>query len=201
MNINGEARQSWQWRHWGCTTPIVIKNMKKSGIETGDDLDGFDELDSDLQAKVETALKEGSVDPADIPESAKKVEEPELDEDGEPIEPKPKVRWRPFIRQCTQATKRKATKKPKAEDDDDEDEEKVRLPAKRWSDPSSLSASARPRRRPRPTRMRRKRRRMTLRKRRRSPRRRPRRPLRKRSRRRRSVTMTSGASRARARMI
>ena len=90
-------------------TKRVLENVKKAGIETGDgpsspllgpsadsaDLDGFEDMPDDAKAKIEEALKTGEVDPADIPESAKKQdtdENAEEDEEPKAKKPAPKVR-------------------------------------------------------------------------------------------------------------
>jgi hypothetical protein len=49
----------------GCTTPQQIQNLKNSIEDNIDYLDGFDELPSDLQAKVLKTLEEGHVDDAE----------------------------------------------------------------------------------------------------------------------------------------
>ena len=49
----------------GCTTPQQIQNLKDSIEDKIDYLDGFDELPSDLQAKVLKTLEEGHVDDSD----------------------------------------------------------------------------------------------------------------------------------------
>ena len=87
----------------------MLANVKKSGIEKGDgassestavadraDLDGFEDMPDEAKAKIEEALTTGEVDPADIPESAKKQEtdgEAEGDDAEKPkAKPAPKVR-------------------------------------------------------------------------------------------------------------
>ncbi|KAL1989489.1 hypothetical protein VTN49DRAFT_6686 [Thermomyces lanuginosus] len=67
--IDTERFQSWSWRHWGCTTPKVIKNIQDALGEPDDDgnydvsmLDGFEELSQENQEKVKRALKQGHVD-------------------------------------------------------------------------------------------------------------------------------------------
>jgi hypothetical protein len=86
------------WRHWGCVTPKIIENVKKS-FEDAEDLDGFEELNEEDQQKLKTAWEAGHVAEEDVPPSAKK-------DDGE--EEKPKKR---------------ATKKKKEVEDDGEGEE------------------------------------------------------------------------------
>ncbi|RAL07115.1 uncharacterized protein BO97DRAFT_409245 [Aspergillus homomorphus CBS 101889] len=64
--------QSWKYRHWGCVTPQVIKNLNEAidELSNGDEkdysaLDGFDELSPENQEKVRRALEQGHVDDAD----------------------------------------------------------------------------------------------------------------------------------------
>ena len=92
------------YRHWGCVTAKVISNMKEI-FDDADDLDGFEDLKDEDQEKIRKAWEDGKVDPADIPESAKKPEEDEdEDEDEEDGEKKKK-------------TKKSSKKEKKAEDD------------------------------------------------------------------------------------
>ena len=93
------------WRHWGCVTPKILENAKKS-FEDVEDLDGFEELNEEDQQKLKTAWEAGHVAEEDIPPTAKK-------EDGE--EEKPKKR---------------ATKKKKEAEDDGEGEEEEEKPKK-----------------------------------------------------------------------
>lgn len=48
------------WRHWGCTTKKIIENMKKS-FESASELDGFDEVSEENQAKLTAAWEAGEV--------------------------------------------------------------------------------------------------------------------------------------------
>ncbi|RDW86863.1 uncharacterized protein DSM5745_03505 [Aspergillus mulundensis] len=64
--VDTEKFQTWYWRHWGCVTPKIIANVLDS-IGEGDDLDldmldGYEDLPSDLQEKIEKAMKQGHVD-------------------------------------------------------------------------------------------------------------------------------------------
>nr|ODN93251.1 hypothetical protein L203_00522 [Cryptococcus depauperatus CBS 7841] len=70
---------SFKWRHWGCTTPEVIKHWKDDFNEATE-LDGFlngAKEDEDAQQKIIDAWDAGHVRDEDIPDSAKadKVEE------------------------------------------------------------------------------------------------------------------------------
>jgi len=59
------------WRHWGCVTPKMITELTEKHHEP-DDLDSFDELRPEDQAKIITAYQTGSVADAEIPDSARK---------------------------------------------------------------------------------------------------------------------------------
>ncbi|KAL4931152.1 uncharacterized protein BDV17DRAFT_257230 [Aspergillus undulatus] len=67
--VDSGQYQSWSWRHWGCVTPKVIGNINNL-IGEGDDrdldmLDGYEDLPSDLQKKIQKALEQGHVDDED----------------------------------------------------------------------------------------------------------------------------------------
>ena len=68
------------WRHWGCVTPKIITNMKKS-LEAVDELDGFEDLNPEDQAKIRKAWQDGHVADEDVPDSARKPEEEDEEED------------------------------------------------------------------------------------------------------------------------
>jgi Poly(ADP-ribose) polymerase and DNA-Ligase Zn-finger region len=70
------------WRHWGCVTPKIIENLKKTFSEASE-VDGYDDLSSEDRKKLDNAWEEGHVADEDIPESAKKTT-------GEDDEEKPK---------------------------------------------------------------------------------------------------------------
>jgi len=48
------------WRHWDCVTPKVISNLKKT-FEAASELDGFDDLRPEDQARVTEAYQNGRV--------------------------------------------------------------------------------------------------------------------------------------------
>jgi hypothetical protein len=91
------------WRHWGCVTPKILDNVKKS-IGEAAEIDGYEELNDEDKARVVTAWEEGHVADADIPDTAKKPED-EGDEEEE-VEEKPKKR-----------AAKKATKKADVDED------------------------------------------------------------------------------------
>lgn len=67
-----QGSQSFQWRHWGCVTPRIIRNIQeKEGITDPNDLDGFEDLLPDDQLRVQRAFADGRVAAEDIPESAR----------------------------------------------------------------------------------------------------------------------------------
>ena len=61
------------WRHWGCTTPVIINNLKKS-FSNADELDGFDELQPADQDRIRRAWDDGRIPDEDVPETARKPE-------------------------------------------------------------------------------------------------------------------------------
>ena len=91
------------WRHWGCVTKKILENIKKS-IEEASEVDGYEDLRPEDQAKVIKAWQEGHVADEDIPDSARKDEDAEekpkkakkapakkkADEDGGEASEKPK---------------------------------------------------------------------------------------------------------------
>ncbi|OQE19821.1 hypothetical protein PENSTE_c014G04540 [Penicillium steckii] len=68
--IDNERFQSWSWRHWGCTTPLVLQHIKEAiGGEDQDEdnldfdaLDGFDEVPPEMQEKIKKALVKGHIE-------------------------------------------------------------------------------------------------------------------------------------------
>ncbi|CDR87782.1 uncharacterized protein SPSC_03518 [Sporisorium scitamineum] len=73
-----QGSQSFQWRHWGCVTPRIIRNIQeKDGITDPADLDGFEDLIPEDQARVTRAFAEGHVAAEDIPETALKGQDAE----------------------------------------------------------------------------------------------------------------------------
>ena len=78
------------WRHWGCTTTVIINNMKRSFTEA-DELDGFDELQPEDQDRIRKAWDDGHVADEDVPETARKPEKADDASDDE----KPKKKRAP----------------------------------------------------------------------------------------------------------
>ncbi|KAK0884232.1 hypothetical protein LTR87_001861 [Friedmanniomyces endolithicus] len=56
---------SWMWRHWGCVTPEIIRNWTTSSDGDMEMVDGFEDLPTDMQEKVQRAFDQGHVDDAD----------------------------------------------------------------------------------------------------------------------------------------
>lgn len=80
--IDFKGNTTFKWRHWGCVTPTIIKNMKNS-FPDADDLDGFEDLQAEDQERVRTAYEEGKVADEDIPETARKPADENGDEEDE----------------------------------------------------------------------------------------------------------------------
>ncbi|KAI0790543.1 hypothetical protein C8Q75DRAFT_122329 [Abortiporus biennis] len=78
--VDFKGHTSLSWRHWGCVTPKMISNMKNIH-DDADELDGFEDLNADDQAKIRKAWEEGHVADEDIPESARKPAGDEKDEE------------------------------------------------------------------------------------------------------------------------
>lgn len=84
--VDFRGHTSMSWRHWGCTTPTIIINMKKS-FSNADELDGFEDLQPADQEKVRHAWDDGHVADEDIPETARK---PQGDDEADEAKPKKK---------------------------------------------------------------------------------------------------------------
>lgn len=82
-NRSSRASRS-AWRHWGCVTPKIISNVKKS-FSAASDLDGFEDLNSEDQAKITKAFNDGKVAEADVTKGPSQLAE-------EGAEEKPKKR-------------------------------------------------------------------------------------------------------------
>ncbi|KAF7376249.1 DNA repair protein rad5 [Mycena sanguinolenta] len=63
-----EYGEKVEWRHWGCVTPTQLNELAKL---TMDRVAGFDQLSPADQAKIRTAISRRSVDPSDVPETAR----------------------------------------------------------------------------------------------------------------------------------
>lgn len=118
VDIRGNT--NFAWRHWGCTTPRIITNMKAK-FSSAEDLDGFEDLKEEDQERVRRAWEEGRVADEDIPETARKPADAEDDE-------KPKKKRAPAKKKNEvegdeegRPKKRRATKSKKT-DEEDEDE-------------------------------------------------------------------------------
>ncbi|KAF7980272.1 hypothetical protein HWV62_39027 [Athelia sp. TMB] len=113
------------WRHWGCITPKILSNMKRSFGEAAE-LDGYDELRAEDQARVDAAWAEGRVADADVPDSARK---PAGDGEAD-AEEKPKKKRAP------------AKKKAKAASDAEDEEEAEEKPKKKRAPPKKAAEKA-----------------------------------------------------------
>ncbi|KAI0251934.1 hypothetical protein BJV78DRAFT_1207868 [Lactifluus subvellereus] len=127
--VDFRGNSAFSWRHWGCTTPTIITNMKKS-FSSADDLDGFDELQPADQEKIRKAWEDGHVADEDIPETARKAE------GGDDVaEAKPKKKRAPTKKDDEgEAAKpkkaRTSKKKPDEEDDAADDSAEKEKPKK-----------------------------------------------------------------------
>ncbi|KAJ5155887.1 hypothetical protein N7492_008690 [Penicillium capsulatum] len=171
--IENDRFQSWSWRHWGCTTPKVLENIKaameemqgNSDVKDFSNLDGYDELPEEYQAKIRKALEQGHVDHEDwkgdpemnVPGSIgfrvrgkKKKEADEAKKDeataeaAETTESKPKAK---------KARATKAGGSPKASSDSEEKPAKKKTPrAKKAAieNASDADAEVKPKKRGRP---------------------------------------------------
>jgi len=90
------------WRHWGCVTPKILENAKKS-IGDADNLDGFEDIKEEDQEKVKAAWEAGHVADEDIPPTARKEGTGDEEEEEKP--------------------KKRVSKKKKEANDDEEEEE------------------------------------------------------------------------------
>ncbi|KAF8316801.1 zf-PARP-domain-containing protein [Clavulina sp. PMI_390] len=71
--VDYQGKTSWAWRHWGCVTDKVLSNVKEM-ISEAADLDGYDDIGEENQAKIDKAWEEGHVADEDIPPTARKPE-------------------------------------------------------------------------------------------------------------------------------
>ncbi|KAF8521768.1 hypothetical protein BU17DRAFT_33599, partial [Hysterangium stoloniferum] len=70
--VDFRGNTSFAWRHWGCTTPVIIAKFKDA-FASADELDGFEELKEADQERVRKAWEDGRVAEEDIPATAKKT--------------------------------------------------------------------------------------------------------------------------------
>ncbi|KAG8837816.1 hypothetical protein FRC18_007854 [Serendipita sp. 400] len=76
-NMFSDGGVSYKYRHWGCVTPYLLRNIRVSGGARG--LEGFTRLKIEDQHKVTDAVANGKIDPADIPPSAQSIDLTSLD--------------------------------------------------------------------------------------------------------------------------
>ncbi|TFK70796.1 zf-PARP-domain-containing protein [Pluteus cervinus] len=125
--VDFRGNKSFAWRHWGCTTKKVIENIKKN-FEDASELDGYEDLKPEDQAKIRQAYRDGHVANEDIPETARK---PAREEGGEKIdEEKPK--------------KEHDHAKKKVVDEDSEKPKNKRAPRKKAEDAGKKAETAAP---------------------------------------------------------
>lgn len=119
--VEFRGAHNFAWRHWGCVTPKIFKNVKKNLSEPGE-LDGFEDLDEADKAKVIKAWEDGHVTEGDIPDSARKLkgkeeENPEKRASGKEAAKKEDEH-------AEEGTEEEAEGKPKKKPAKDEAEEK-----------------------------------------------------------------------------
>ncbi|KAF9456601.1 hypothetical protein BDZ94DRAFT_1177412, partial [Collybia nuda] len=61
---------TFEWRHWGCTTPEVIGHMK-SLHRRSSDLDGYHDLRHEDKMKIDRVWQDGHVAGEDTPDSTR----------------------------------------------------------------------------------------------------------------------------------
>ncbi|KAI9726178.1 MAG: hypothetical protein M1828_001851 [Chrysothrix sp. TS-e1954] len=144
-----KEHQSWQWKHWGCVTPLQLGNWKDMSSGDMDYVDGYDDLSADNQAKVKRCIEQGHVDDADWKgdlsknrpgEKGFKKSKKEIREDAEaagevPSGSTPKKRGRGKKADEEDDAgeppkKKKATKSKKADEVEDVDEPAKKKPTK-----------------------------------------------------------------------
>ncbi|KIJ65666.1 hypothetical protein HYDPIDRAFT_88670 [Hydnomerulius pinastri MD-312] len=130
--VDFRGNTSYAWRHWGCTTPKILSNMKAQ-FSSADDLDGFEDLNDEDKDRVRHAFDEGKVADEDIPETARKADGDDEEEDEE----KPKKKRAPSKKKADveedgeeRPNKKRATKAKKADDEGDADEDGEEKPKK-----------------------------------------------------------------------
>ncbi|MBW0490218.1 hypothetical protein O181_029933 [Austropuccinia psidii MF-1] len=68
--VTMQEHGSFKWRHWGCITDSVLKNVATELEGKIEELDGFEDLNAQDQSKVKKAFEIGQVDASDIPPTA-----------------------------------------------------------------------------------------------------------------------------------
>ncbi|KAF8211645.1 poly polymerase and DNA-ligase Zn-finger region-domain-containing protein [Mycena galopus ATCC 62051] len=107
--VDFQGNTSFSWRHWGCVTTKVLANIKKS-LTDASELDGFEDLRPEDQERINEAWERGAVADEDIPASARKSNEEDLNDEDDDDEGKP-----------TKPKKKAAPRKKKTDNDDDEE--------------------------------------------------------------------------------
>lgn len=121
---------SFKWRHWGCCTEAMFGNLSTELDGNIEELDGFEDMKPEDQAKIKTAFEVGHVDPADIPASAI-ASEKEGDENDEE-KPKPKKRKKAAAKKGTADSETGDVQDEVAGDEEDLPKpKKKRAPAKK----------------------------------------------------------------------
>jgi len=128
--VDFRGNTSFAWRHWGCTTSVVIAKFKDA-FDNPDELDGFEELKAVDKERVRKAWEDGKVADEDIPPTAKKTGDAgDAGEDDE----KPKKKRAP--------PKKKARKDEDDGDGEDDEEKPKRKKAASKKEPAARKAPA-----------------------------------------------------------
>lgn len=142
--------ESWSYKHWGCVTPAQIANLVNDTDGDVTNVDGYEDLPDDAQAKVRRALEQGHVDDEDwkgdiernrpgmkgmrTPQSVKKKMEVEAEEDDEaevpesPSKGKGKKRTKKQVDEEDEAPKEKKGRAKKVKKEVAEDEGQPEAP-------------------------------------------------------------------------
>ncbi|CAO3670842.1 unnamed protein product [Umbelopsis ramanniana] len=133
--IEGGQFTGVAWRHWKCTTPKVLENLK-SLDDVEEDLIGFSELHEEDQERVKAALEEGHVSESEEPEGDEE-EKKEEEKKAEKPKPKAKAAGKKAAAKKEEDAEAKPKKATKAKtEDQDQDKEKPE-PKKRGRKPAA----------------------------------------------------------------
>ncbi|KAK0192287.1 hypothetical protein F5146DRAFT_497082 [Armillaria mellea] len=114
--VEFQGKQSFAWRHWGCVTKKVLSNVKEQ-FEKASEVDGYEDMKPEDQAKVDKAWEDGQVADEDIPETARKAEgEPEEEEEEKPKKARGKKKAEDGEEKTKKPRAPRAKKAPKADE-------------------------------------------------------------------------------------
>ncbi|KAF3011089.1 hypothetical protein E8E13_011267 [Curvularia kusanoi] len=121
VQVTIKDHQSWQYKHWGCVTPKQIDNLIESSGGDTEMVDGYDDLPSEFQEKIDYALANGHVHDEDWNGDV------EANRDGHSGMRLTKAQLKKKAKEAgedvdgDEKPKKKRAKKVKAEDDADEE--------------------------------------------------------------------------------